>query len=361
LKNSHFDANIPKNKISTFDSQKEQSHRDDLKLRAKNENLKQKLRIDLIEIFTTKSRPFSDLQLKKMKNLIDNYKLNSNQNSLENYDSSEKMSTNDISKVIIEVMELSKRPHQDYTFKLLEYVESHIRNISKECDQHKSNFLFDPKIHDIDETADCSLLTDSFATQFACVRIKGDGNCLWNSVSFSLIGDYSLMESLRLLTAATLVKYENEFKKHLFNQKKKFGYNHDLTFDQLVVAATELSVWGDEYHIIALSIALQRPIYSYGSFMMFIGEDLNFERLRTEYERETLANHIKYVGNRDHKNEIPICIHYNGENHYSAILPKKAGIKPLKPKMKIFDYVLGGKAKIFFMKLLLIEFIFLFF
>jgi hypothetical protein len=350
LKNSRFDENIPKNKASTFDSQKEKSHKDDLKLSAKNENLKQKIRIDLINIFTTKSRPFSDLQLKKMKNLIGNYKLDSNQNPLKNYDSSENVSKNDISKVILEVMELSKRPHQDYTLKILEYVESHIRNIAKECDQRKNNFLFDPMIHNIDETADCSLLTDSFAAQFACVRIKGDGNCLWNSVSFSLIGDYSFMESLRLLTAATLVKYENEFRKHLYNQKKKFGYKHDLTFDQLVVAATELSVWGDEYHILALSIALHRPIYSYGSFMMFFG-DLNFERLRTEYESETLTNHIRYVGNRDDKDEIPICIHYNGENHYSVILPKRAGVKPLKPKMKIFDYVLGGKAKIFFLKL----------
>ncbi len=349
MKNSRFDVNIPKNKISTFDSQKEQSNKDDLNLRAKNENLKHKLRLDLIEIFTNKSRTFSDLQLNKMKNLIDNYKLNSNQNPLKNYDSSKKMSTNDISKVILEVIEWSKRPHQDYTFKLLEYVESHIKNIAKECDQLNNNCLFNPMIHDIDETADCSFLTDSFAAEFACVRIKIDGNCLWNSVSFSLIGDYSYMESLRLLTAATLVKHENEFRKHLFTQKKRFGYNHDLTFDKLVVAATELSVWGDEYHILALSIALHRPIYSYGSFMMFIGEDLNFERLRTEYERETLANHMRYVGNRDHKNEIPICIHYNGENHYSIILPKTVGVKPLKPKMKIFDYVLGGKAKIFFM------------
>jgi hypothetical protein len=286
-----------------------------------------------------------------MKNLIKIYKLDSNQNPLENYNSSEKMSTNDISKVILEVMELSKRPHEDYTFKLLEYVESHIKNIAKECYQSRNNCLFNPMIHDIDEMADCSLLTDSFAPEFACVRIKGDGNCLWNSVSFSLIGDYSFMESLRLLTAATLVKYENEFRKHLSNQKKKFGYKHDLTFDQLVVAATELSVWGDEYHILALSIALKRPIYSYGSFMMFFGKDLNFERLRTEYERETLANHMRYVGNRDDKNEIPICIHYNGENHYSVVLPKRTGLKPLKPKMKIFDYLLGGKAKIFFMKL----------
>jgi hypothetical protein len=115
----------------------------------------------------------------------------------------------------------------------------------------------------------------------------------------------------------------------------------------LVVAATELSDRGDEYHILALSIALHRPIYSYGSFMVFIGEDLNFERLRTEYERETLENHIRYVGNRDHKNEIPICIHYNGENRYSAILPKRTGVKPLKPKMKIFYHLLGGILKTF--------------
>jgi hypothetical protein len=155
------------------------------------------------------------------------------------------------------------------------------------------------------------------------------------------------MESLRLLTASTLIEYENEFKKHLNNQKVKFGYKHDLTFEQLVTAATELSVWGDEYHILALSIALHRPVYSYGSFLMVIGDtEISFEQLRREYERETLANHMRYIGNRDDKNENPICIHYNGENHYSAVLPLKKGTKPLKPKLKIFDYLVAGKQEL---------------
>jgi hypothetical protein len=135
------------------------------------------------------------------------------------------------------------------------------------------------------------------------------------------------MESLRLLTASTFIKYENEFKKHLNNQKVKFGYKHDLTFEHLVTAATELSVWGDEYHILALSIALHRPVFSYGSFLMLIGDiEISFEQLRRVYERETLANRMRYIGNSDDKNENPICIHYNGENHYSAVLPLKKGL-----------------------------------
>jgi len=281
----------------------------------------------------------------KIKSLLDTYyhQINPTLDLSNDHKSYEEMSTNDISVLILEVISLLVQCSIDYVFDILKYVESHIEDIILKCSERQNMYIFDQKIHNIDETSDC--MHHTFSQEFACVRIKGDGNCLWNSISFSLFGDYSYMESLRLLTAHTLLKYKSQFEKHLSIQKNKFGYNHDLSFEQLVLAATELSVWGDEYHILALSLALKRPVYSYGSFLMFIGdEEMTFEQLKSEYESETLPNHMRYVGDIAHRNKSPICIHYNGENHYSVILPMRKGIQPLVPKMKLLDYLIDRRS-----------------
>lgn len=299
--------------------------------------LKKKIEFDLIEIFSKNSEPFSRVNIMKIKSLLDDfhYQLDPIRNKSTNKD----LSLNDISIIILEVISILRPLNRDSMFSILEMIRFHINHILLECSKQRDMFIFDPKTHQIGD-----YLHHSFSNEFACVHIKGDGNCLWNSISFSLFGDYSFMESLRLLTASTLVEYKTEFTEHLNNQKVKYGYNHDLTFEELITAATELSVWGDEYHILALSIALQRPIFSYGSFLTLIGEkEISYNQLKYEYEKDSIPNHMRYVGNSDDKYKRPLCIHYNGENHYSAILPIRKNSDPLVPKMKIFDYVIKKK------------------
>jgi hypothetical protein len=260
------------------------------------------------------------------------------QNFLEKDDN---LTVNDISHIVLELCSLLKKFDKEFIPLVFSYVRPHVEEISRIGLEYPKMFLFNKEEHVIDETVND--LHKVFLTEFERVQIRGDGNCVWNSISVAMFGDYSFMESLRVLTAATLIKNKKYFETHLKEQRVKFGYIHGLNFEELINASIELSVWGDEYHLMALSLALHRPIISYGPFSHIsnLSEDMSYEELKTEYESENQINHMLYVGDSDEKENIPICIYYNGENHYCAILPRRRNVEPLIPKTQLFDYVIN--------------------
>ena len=62
---------------------------------------------------------------------------------------------------------------------------------------------FNPNIQRKDTLASTLIPTDN-PEELIPVKVKADGNCLYNSASVLLIGDQSLCNILRLLTAAEL-------------------------------------------------------------------------------------------------------------------------------------------------------------
>ena len=249
--------------------------------------------------------------------------------------------------LILEVIQILKDSDFSDVRPVLEFFKNHLKEVRTLCLRKKDLFLFDPVNHDLDRMN--YFRHDNLIDKLMVIEVMGDGNCLWNSISVSLFGDYSMMESLRLLTASTLLENEKRFSDYLKEQQRKYGYSHELGFDGLVGAATELQVWGDELHIMALSLALERPVYSYGS-LQILGNDVygSYDEFRDYYERTDLPNHFKYIANAEHERNRPILLYYNGENHYSVVLPTDTSVEPLVPHSQIIDPIVDNKPGIYF-------------
>lgn len=127
-------------------------------------------------------------------------------------------------------------------------------------------------------------------------------------------------------------------------QNKQYSYKHELTLEQLIKDSLSLQSWGDEYHIMALSLALQRPIYSYGSLIdISESSSLPYKQFRRMYKFEQIPNHFKYIGNANDANNEPILLHYDGSSHYSAVLKTSHDVKPLVPRIQIIDAIIGSE------------------
>lgn len=91
----------------------------------------------------------------------------------------------------------------------------------------------------------------------------------------------------------------------------------------------------------ALSLALKRPIYSYGSLAdISYSAILSYDQFRQTYETESFPNHFKYVGDANDADNEPILLHYDGNSHYSAVLKRLPSVKPLVPFIQIVDTII---------------------
>lgn len=192
-----------------------------------------------------------------------------------------------------------------------------------------------------------SFLPRDFREHFEAVAVSGDGNCAWHSVSLSLFGDYSGSAALRLLTAAALLIYEADFRAKFAEWSRKFGRS-EISYDVLLTTTLQLGVWSDENHLFALSLAVRRPIYCYGSFgdfgisRLLVGHGSMYEAAQAAYERVDCIGHYRLVGFEvDDQDKEPICVYYNGSGHYSAVLPKdpNRAVEPWKPKTLLLEYL----------------------
>ncbi|KAJ6644245.1 hypothetical protein Bhyg_09212 [Pseudolycoriella hygida] len=246
----------------------------------------------------------------------------------------------DISALILAVIELF-----DYNYNILnaESIQNHIRTFRENCLSIVSNVTYQENIHK--ENASSTFNVYAVKNHLVNIEVRDDGNSMWSSISHSLVGDYTMTNSLRLLTAYTLMHNFQAFSEALTKQASKCNYA-DLTLEELIETSVCLESWGDEFHLMALSLALKRPIYCYGS-MVEINKSalLTYELFRPNYERRCFDNHFKLVGDAKDANNEPILLHYDGDSNYSSVLKTSDYVKPLMPRVRIFDVLFNGSEK----------------
>ncbi|XP_054152749.1 uncharacterized protein LOC128951527 [Oppia nitens] len=270
----------------------------------------------------------SHQNLLDLKTLLIDYERDSGQSIYDGYDISQFLlnTVNDVSKLVLCVIralggQLSMRDIDSY-------FADHLVCICMKYENKKqsSMILYDPTVHQLDPEA--QLTHQTVDDRLVCVRIQRDSNCLWSAVSLSIHGSDKYMESLRLLTASTLLDYRQSFEKSYKSS--------DITYDELVDKAVTLGEWDHELHIQALSLALHRPIYMYSSFGSLVEPyRQTYDQLRESYESMFVYYHMRFLADSSCKDEIPVLLYYNGFGHYSPILVKREDVWPLKPFTEI--------------------------
>lgn len=119
----------------------------------------------------------------------------------------------DVSSMILAIIEIFDR-------KILncKHVRTHLTKIHKECVAIKQNHTYDIFSHEKDEASKFNVC--QINEYLVNIQIRGDGNCVWNSVSHSLAGNYEMMKTLRLLTAASLMHFSKQFSETLKRQAR---------------------------------------------------------------------------------------------------------------------------------------------
>ncbi len=142
------------------------------------------------------------------------------------------------------------------------------------------------KQRNIDATSKLLLPTDF--NEWVPLSILGDGNCLYNAVSVSLVGNVSLAALLRMLTASELFTHSEFYAKHpqLKDFAKNSGYslsaitsiflsedksqsvfngkraNASKAIETLAQATAKPYVYSSAFNILALASVIRRPIFS---------------------------------------------------------------------------------------------------
>ena len=132
-----------------------------------------------------------------------------------------------------------------------------------------------------------ALLSSDFK-QWLPIETSGDGSCLYNAVSLSLVGDESLSALLRMLTVSELFANAEFYANHpqikefasasgytnsaiisifLSEQKSLATYNGDCSkvvqaIQVLAQETAEPSVYSRQFHILSLASVVGKPIFS---------------------------------------------------------------------------------------------------
>lgn len=113
---------------------------------------------------------------------------------------------NDRSALILAIIEIFEHDWQIIKTKCF---QRHITAVHKYCVAVDSTVIYESVRYKKDQTSTFNV--DSINDYLVNIEIRGDGNCLWSSVSHCLFGDYTMMESLRLLTAYSLIHFYENF------------------------------------------------------------------------------------------------------------------------------------------------------
>ena len=112
-----------------------------------------------------------------------------------------------------------------------------------------------------------SKLHPSLSQLYLPVRTSSDGNCLWHMVSIGLVGNQDLTVCVEILVTKkdfvqTLMRFDLQHRHQPCAQS-----DIEVLYFQVLEIARKWKAWGGgEYHLLALSIALQRGIYIYSTF-----------------------------------------------------------------------------------------------
>ena len=110
-------------------------------------------------------------------------------------------------------------------------------------------------------------------------------------------------------------------------------------FDNIVFTAWKWKGWRNEYHLLALAVGLQWDIYCYFPFSKnTLREEQATDPLKLKelFDKHLPSNHLLYTApsalrTPDYNTSNPICIYYDGLNHYTGLKQHAENSKTFKP------------------------------
>ena len=180
-------------------------------------------------------------------------------------------------------------------------------------------------------------LYPKFSDTLVPFKTTGNGNCIWNMVSISLIGNESLQKILRLLTILALLMMQKEFVQLITNHyvSTKTDNAEDyakINLQEYLRIALDDGAWGNLYHLIALSTVLGRNIYVYSFFKALgqfrLNKNVGIKQLDKEFsiKKSKIGHHLRYQPLYNQifakSNDNVIYGFFDGA-HYTALIPKK--------------------------------------
>ena len=148
-------------------------------------------------------------------------------------------------------------------------METLINEVNKQ-----ENDIFNVETHVVDMSVQEELLP-LLISEYVPVRTKGDGNCMYNTISIALHHTEEYAGHLRAITVYSLL----ENTEHMFEVMKPSTQlllcNVDRNEEnitaiterewiKLLQEAAQDQCWGNHFHLHALCLMLKRPIYMYG-------------------------------------------------------------------------------------------------
>jgi len=149
------------------------------------------------------------------------------------------------------------------------------------------------------------------------ISITGNGNCLYNSISFLLHGNESYASELRLLAILIIIEHRNVFENLILNNAIEFRseISESVRLQSLILDIATDRVFGNEGAIAALCIGLKRSIVCV------------MPLFNQRYENSTCGfelSDINFTENNNSNRSLLIMLTSAGTSsaHYSAICPK---------------------------------------
>jgi hypothetical protein len=148
-------------------------------------------------------------------------------------------------------------------------------------------------------------IVNEFAINGVVVHTTGNGNCLYNAVSLSLIGNEKLSNNIKLCTFFMLLEYKAFF--------QHYCAKRGLSYEGLVESTAKEGEYAKDILHMAISLLCMRPFYSF-----------------TAYDGG-LESNAGFSG------KVPIAIFYDHRSaHYMAILTKLGYIFP---RVSVFRFL----------------------
>ena len=205
---------------------------------------------------------------------------------------------------------------------LLDYLQSFNRITSPACHLQEANVDIHPSI----------------LQQYKPVFTSPDGNCLYHALSICLCGTQDLMFFLRAAATHTILMNMQLFQQILSREPV-------ATLTAILSDAWNQGSWGNEFHLLSLSIALKRPIFQYSGFTKNTGElflpNYSPRSLSRKFSdnskgtRQHLCYHLRHIvpANRD-----PLSVILQHQ-HFTALLPRTENALQFKPMQNLFQWL----------------------
>ena len=224
--------------------------------------------------------------------------------------------------------------------KLIEYMQANSHNIEDLITALKSiDRCTNMTLRPVARTSE-SNLHPALLEVVTPITTTGDGNCFWNAISILLCGRETLTMTLRFLTAYGLVRYKPDFLNVIHNESIIMDPETFPTDETRYLGLLDIALrngrWAENEHFLALSIALDMPVYVFSGFKDRLGvrhlidPSLSISQLQQYFASrgQFCFNHKVYCSNRLYESNMtrlvhefdhpPLCVHLH-QLHFTAL------------------------------------------